>query len=224
MDIDYKYLKEIENKIKNKISVTYDEIDYFLKSIIYLIRDKVRDNEHPYFEYKCDLVQSIICHYLNELNVTNFPNATNKSILDNVVGHSFVVATFKVDNRDVDYLIDPTYIQFFKKENIKDGNYIIINGYIVKTPDPGYFIKKEDIDKINLFNENGFSILDEDIARIYGNSFYNTRTMKKDKTFEELKGYVYINSFLKGKERLSKSKLELEKDGYLFGIPNVKIK
>lgn len=224
MDIDYKYLKEIEDKIKNKISVTYEEIDYFLKSIIYLIRDKVRDNEHHYFEYKCDLVQSIICHYLNELNVTNFPNATNKCILDNVVGHSFVVATFLVEDKNIDYLIDPTYIQFFKKENIKDDNYIIINGYIVKTPDPGYFIKKEDIDRVNLFNENGFSILDEDIARIYGNSFYNTRTMKKDKTFEELKGYVYINAFLKGKERLSKSKLELEEEGYLFSIPNVKIK
>lgn len=221
-DIDYCYLREIENKIRNNVSVSAMDITYFLECILYMVRKMVMEDD-AYLEFKCDLAQSIICHYLNDLNVINYPNVTYKAITSAVVGHSFVVATFKVEEREVNYLIDPTYIQFFKSENCTYNNFISFNDIIIKTPDPGYFVKYEDRKIIDEFNYNGFGVLSEDLARIYGNSFYNTKAMRIDRSFEELKGSTYINSFLKGREKLSKSREELIRDGkyiYLDGDRN----
>lgn len=221
-NIDTKYLKEIENKISSNFPVTFDEINYFLECIIYIVRSMIMENS-DYFEYKCDLAQSIICHYFNDLNVANYPNMTINSITGYIVGHSFVVATFNVLGEKVNFLIDPTYIQFFKRENCTADRYIVVDGIIVRTPDPGYFISSKDRDIIHEFNYNGFSVLTEEIARIYGNSFYNTKTMVRDRSIKELKASVYINSFLKGKEKLSKTREELIKEGYYLSIHSAKL-
>ena len=211
----YSYLEEIEYKIMNKQSISENELFYFLECIVSDIRDKIYDEGHPNFESKCDLAQSIICHYLNDIGVVNYPCSTNNTIYSDAVGHSFVVAEFVVEGKKVYYLIDPTYVQFFKKENCNEDCYITINDFIVKTPDPGFFIKNGDRARIDFFNYYGFDILDGELARIYGNSFYNTRTMKKSKKFEELDGDDYINSFLKnGIEKLSKTKDELFNEDY----------
>ena len=123
-----------------------------------MVRSKLYDEGHSYFEYRCDLAKSIISYYLEGLGVTYYPNITNKSISEMAVGHSFVVATFNINGREVNYLIDPTYIQFFKNENCNDLNYIMMNDFIVKIPDPGYFIKEEDRDRVNKFNYYGFGL------------------------------------------------------------------
>ncbi len=221
-NMDTAYLKQLEYKIASGLSLNNDEITYFLESLIYKVR-KMLGLDNPYFEYKCDLAQSIICHYLNDLKVINYPNITLKAINDYVVGHSFVVAVFDVLGKKVNYLLDPTYIQFFKEENCSFDKYIIISGNVVRTPDPGYFIDREDRKVIDEFNYNGFGVLTEDLARIYGNSFYNTKTMVRSMEKRELKGYVYINSFLKGREKLSKSREELLKDGYYLDFDDLKI-
>ena len=221
----YYYLKEIENKIKNKDVISEDELFYFLECIVSEVRSKIYDEKYPNFEFKCDLAQSIICHYLNEIGVINYPCSTNNTIYSNCIGHSFVVAVFNVAGIEVKYLIDPTYIQFFKKENCNVDNYITINGYIVKTPDPGFFIKNRDTARIDFFNYYGFDVLDEELARIYGNSFYNTRVMKKDKKLEELSGDYYITSFIKnGKEKLSKDIADLVDNGYYIDFRQEKVK
>ncbi len=224
-NVNYDYLKEIEDKIKNKDSLSREELFYFLEYVIWDVRNKIYDEDHPYFEYKCDLAQSMICYYLNDIKVVNYPCSTNNTIYSSVMGHSFVVATFKVDGKDVNYLIDPTYIQFFKKEDCNESKYVVINGYIVVTPSPGYFIKIEDTARVGLFNYYGFDVLDEELARIYGNSFYNTRSMKRVKTFDELSGSYYINSFLKnGNEKLSKSLKELDDNGMIINIMQLRKK
>lgn len=216
-NISYDYLRMIEDNIKNGMNISRDDITYFLECLVYMTRVMIMDSS-PYLEFKCDLAQSIICHYLNDLNVINYPNVTLKAVSSYAVGHSFIVATFKVEGRDVNYLIDPTYIQFFKDENCDASKFIYFNDIVIRTPDPGYFIKSEDKGLINEFNYNGFGILSEDLARVYGNSFYNTRTMRRDMSFDELRGYVYINSFLKGNERLSKSMDELINEGKYISL------
>ncbi len=216
IDIDDDYLIKIEDEIKKGVSLNTEEVNYFLQCLMYLVRMKIFSND-CYFEFKCDLAQSIICHYLNDLNVTNYPNMTINAIGTYITGHSFVVATFLVDGRMVNYLLDPTYIQFFRKENISDDKYIVFNGVVIRTPDPGYFIKNEDKAIIDELNYNGFGVLTNDLARAYGNSFYNTKTMVHDKMFQEIGGDIYINAFLKGRENLSKSRDELMSSGmYIF--------
>ena len=73
------------------------------------------------------------------------------------------------------------------------------------------FIKENDKEITSQFLKDGYRILDENIARIYGDSFYNTKvgTKVEEDTFQSLSGSIYINSFLKGKDKLSKTKDEL---------------
>ncbi len=218
-NVNYSYLLEIEYRIKNRQHVTEDELFYFLDCIVSQVRSKIVDDEHPNFEFRCDLAQSIICHYLNDINVSNYPCSTNNTIYSSCIGHSFIVAVFTIDGEEKKYLIDPTYLQFFKKENCSADNYVTINGYVVKTPDPGYFIDINDRARIDFFNFYGFDILDDRLAEIYGNSFYNTKTMGRTKRFEKLSGDYYIGSFFKnGKDRLSKSKEELTENGYYISF------
>ena len=65
--INYKILLELEEKIKNKISLTKEEINYFLTCLVIITRTKII-NKNGKLENGCDLAQSMICHYLEELN------------------------------------------------------------------------------------------------------------------------------------------------------------
>ena len=51
-NIDYDYLKEIENNIKNNISISIQDITYFLECIVYITRIKIMDDD-PYLDFKC---------------------------------------------------------------------------------------------------------------------------------------------------------------------------
>lgn len=203
-NIDFNYLNVVKNKIMNKETLCVDEINYFLECLVYETRKLLYDGD-IFFCYKCDKAQKIICDYLDYFNICNYPNTTNNAITNYIVGHNFVVATFNINNSSVNYLIDPTYIQFFKKENCNSKCYHKCNNFIIKTPDPGYFIKEDDKDYINNFNYYGFGILDDRLAKIYGDSFYNTKTMVTNKEFKEIDGKVYINSFLKFNDKFMKS-------------------
>lgn len=222
-EIDINYFKDIESKILRNISVTNEEINYFLSYIVYCVRTNIFSGD-DYFTNKCDIAQSILCHYFTGIGVVNYPNMTLNAITDYIVGHSFVVATFNVLGKDVNYLIDPTYIQFFKSENCSPDRYVMFNNYIIRTPDPGYYIKEGDRDIINKFNYCGYGVLNEELAKIYGDSFYNTKTMVMDKEYREMNGFVYINSFLKGREKLSKTVDDLVRDGYYLDFKSDKLK
>ena len=224
--IDYKYLREIENKIKNKQSIVKEELSYFLTGLVYDVRSKIWDEKHPDFEFKCDLAQSIISYYLNDIGIVNYPYSTKTTFCKSISGHSFIVATFNVNGKNINYLIDPTYIQFFNDKDCSEDNYYYADsrGVYVKTPAAGYFVRKEIIGedafkRIISFRDKGFDVLDEELAKIYGDSFYNTRPMKKNKKIDSLPGYYYINSLLEGGiEKLSKTKEELIRDGYYINF------
>ena len=83
---------------------------------------------------------------------------------------------------------------------------------IWKTPSAGYFIKDEDKSEVEKLLIDGYHILDENMARTYGDSFYNTKTGYTTKDFKSINGGIYLNSFTKGHEPLSKTKEELESE------------
>lgn len=210
IDIDYEFISILENKIINNIPLSIDESKYFLDYIVYSTRLKFTDDIDNYsFEYKCDTACSIIGNYLNSLNVKYKINDTNKCITDGICGHTFMIIELNTINGNINYLVDPTYRQFFTKDKCNDSNYILIDNRYVLTPDPGYFIKDEDKNLISNFLKNGYTILDENIARIYGNSFYNTKVLNYDKNYRSIPGSIYLNSFLKGTSNITKTEEEL---------------
>lgn len=212
-DIDLSYLETIEKKIQNKISLTTKETNDFLSTIIYLARYKINPNLDNY-DNKCDLAQSILYYYFNNLGCNIHPLTTQNTIVSNIIGHSFLTLELKVNDKIQTYLIDPTYIQFFRKEKCNKDNYYISPkhpDYILLTPDPGYFIKEEMKENASFLLTYGYIPLTEVTAQMYGDSFYNTKTGTNpiNLKYQTIPGYVYINAFTKGNEQLSKTEEEL---------------
>lgn len=217
-NVNEEKISEIEYKIINNISISKEEIKYLLDYIIYLTRYKINSNLDNY-ENKCDLSQSMIYYYFQQLNCNIYPCMTQNVITSNIIGHSFLVISLLVDDKIENYLLDPTYIQFFTKEKCNNNKYFLNPNppyNILITPDPGYFIKQEDLLIINNLINQGYETLTEDIARIYGDSFYNTKTGELEKNFKSIPGNIYINAFLKGKESISKTITELEESNLLI--------
>lgn len=57
----------------------------------------------------------------------------------------------------------------------------------------------------------GYILLDENTAQMYGDSFYNTKTGINpiNLKYQTIPGFVYINAFTKGHEKLSNKEEEL---------------
>lgn len=211
VNIDPQIIEILEKKVLSKEPLTEEEINIFLDYICYETRCKFTSDINNFsFQFKCDKAQAIITHYLNSLKVEVHPCMTQNVITEDIEGHSFLIAIFNVNGINTPYLVDPTYRQFFIDDK-KD--YILYNSKILRTPSPGYFIKEEDKTEIQKLLINGYHLLDENIARIYGDSFYNTKTGYKRREFQSISGNIYINSFIKGHEPLSTSPEELENEG-----------
>ena len=218
MKIDYDHLKEIEQKIKRKDSLTLEEATYFLDFVVYTTRCKVVKDFNETFEYKCDLAQSIMTYYLKGLGVETSPNATQESISSGIEGHNFNVVKLKVENEDKYFIVDATYRQFFLKENCQDSKFFIHNGIILISAHPGYFIKEEDYPLVENFLEHGYMEMTEKNAKVYGDSFFKTKTgiKKEDIPSYQLPGSAYMKLFLRGKVALSKTEEELKNDNLLI--------
>ena len=211
IDIDYDLISQIENKLEDNIPLSQDEAKYFLDYIVFITRTKFTNDLDNYsFEWKCDTAISIIGNYLNSLNVNYNVCDTQKVITNNIKGHTFMIVNLNTENGTLSYLIDPTYRQFFTKDTCNESNYTLINGIYVTTPNPGYFIKEEDKEETKKLLINGYAILTNDIARIYGDSFYNTKVGEDNTAYKIIQGSIYINSFLKGNSHLSKTNDELQ--------------
>lgn len=212
-NIDYNYLSNIKFKISNKISISNEELSYFLNTIIYLTRYKINPNLDNY-DFKCDLAQSMLYYYLKYLNCNIHPLTTQKSITDNITGHNFLTIELLVNNELKHYLLDPTYIQFFKKEKCTKDAYFIhptYKDYILLTPDPGFFIQENMKESAQFLLNHGYIELNENTAKMYGDSFYNTKTgiNPNPHIFKSIPGFIYLNSFTQGFTPLSKTEQEL---------------
>lgn len=212
--VDDTLLAVIEQKLMNKQNITDMEIKYLLTYLSYTSRKMVgRTISDPCIN-KCDTVQSMIASYLNRLGVNTHPCATQNVITSGITGHSFLTADFISDGKERTYLIDPTYQQFLLKENCNDSKFFHHQGITLLKPDPGYYVKPEDYQLLEGLVNNGFSLLTSEIAKMYGDSFYNTKqgTLEIDKSFKTIPGDIYINSFSKGKEKLSKDDSALKEE------------
>ncbi len=225
-NINYEEIKQIESKIKNKEPLTEEEADYFLDFVVYATRCKVVKDFSETFEYKCDLAQSIMTYYLRSLGIETHPNSTQATIAPEVEGHNFNVVRLNVLGEDKDYLVDATYRQFFLKDNCQDSKFVTYQGLILVSAHPGYFIKKEDYALVEDFLKHGYMEMNGKNAKVYGDSFFQTKTMirKEDIPNYQLPGSSYMKLFLRGNEHLSKSEEELKSAGLLISSDEEEIK
>ena len=186
-------IEDIENKIINKEKLTIEEIEYFLEYVVNESRRLVGSDD-KYYRNKCDLVQSIIACYFDEVGIDYVPGSTLQSISSSGFGHNYIVASFNRDDCIYRYLVDPTYIQFFKNDNN------LINP-------PTYYIGSKSMDMMKDFSRRGYALLDSNLAKVYGDSFYLTSPyVGKFKPT----GDMYINAFMKIRNKLTYTKEELE--------------
>ena len=210
----------IEEAIKENKSISLNDAEEFLRNISYLVRRNINPNMDN-FDLKCDLAQAILGHYFNKINCRYAPCATHNVITSQIDGHSFVVITLNVEGEDKSFLLDPTYIQFFHKDKCQRDNYFVSPMYpdkVLLTPDAGFFIKEADKEPVDFLLRYGYIELTEEYARIYGDSFLNTKTGTNPSTlrYQSMPGSIYIKSFLKGNESLSKTEQDLKESNQLL--------
>lgn len=216
-NIDNNYYADIEKRVSLGKSITQNEAENYLRRLCYEVRKSINPNMNNY-DYKCDLAQSIFGHYFNKIGCKYSPCATHINITSGVDGHSFTVVSLNVEGEEKPFLLDPTYIQFFHQEKCQKSAFFvspILPNRCLLTPDAGYFIKEEDRDATNFLLRYGYIELTPEYARMYGDSFLNTKAGADPNNlkFQTMPGKVYINSFLTGKEKLSKSEAELMYNG-----------
>ena len=219
-DINIDQCARVEEAISNNRPISLNDAEEFLRNISYLVRKSISPSMDN-FDYKCDTAQAILGHYFNRINCRCAPCSTETAIVSAIDGHSFIVITLNVEGEEKHFLLDPTYIQFFHKDKCKKENYFISPMYpdkILLTPDAGFFIREEDKEPVDFLLKYGYIELTEEYARIYGDSFLNTKTGTSPHTlrYQSMPGGIYINSFIKGKEKLSKSEQDLRENNQLL--------
>ena len=222
-NVDLDIISDIENKCLNGYPLTQNEVDYYLNYIVYqtrvLLSSKKDKEVNDYkFSFMCDTAQSIIARYFDKLNIAYNPIETQKAIVGDILGHSFLTAQFNVLGETKDYIIDPTYNQFFDVDKCSENNFKIINGIVVQTPDLGYFALKSDENSQNVVKNLmrcGYMELTEANAKIYGDLFYKTKvgSINYFNTKLEMSGSIYIKSFKKSEARLTYTEEMLEELG-----------
>ena len=221
---DRKSISDIEELCLNKMPLTEQDIEELLGYLCFKVREKIANHEgknlqNYLFPYKCDLAQSMIYYYLRDLGVSINPVNTNE-VLSNTCGHSFVLATFSTTSGDKHMLIDPTYIQFFSKEGCDSSKFVILQNRICIAPDPGYFITRSHKEKIVMpLLEKGYIEFSEDVAKAYGDSFFQTKTGISPEEVDNYTAtgvnyqrwfYSYQSNLSKDKEELKENKLLIE--------------
>ncbi len=209
-------IKEIEELCRNEIPLNIEDVNLLLANLSYQVRKKIADYEKVdmkeyTYPYKCDLAQSMIYYYLNELNIKVNPVNTNE-VINGVSGHSLTISSINTIEGEKQFLVDPTYIQFFTKENCDPNKFVIINDMVCISPDPGYFIvRNNNEDIIMSLLTNGYIELSEDVAKAYGDSFFQTKQGTNTNQIDHnvASGSSYIKWFEHTTSKLSKSEEEL---------------
>lgn len=219
-NVDLDIINSIEEKCCKGESLLQNELDYYLNYVIYQTRkilslNKNKELSDYSFNFMCDTAQSVIARYFDKLNISYKPVETVKAITNDILGHSFLIADFKVDDEVKTYILDPTYNQFFDVDRCSENNFKIINGAVVKTPDLGYFALKSDENVQNVVKNlirSGYIELTESNAKIYGDLFYKTKvgSINYFNAKLEMAGSIYIKSFKKSEARLTYSEELLE--------------
>ena len=165
----------------------------------------------------CDLLQAITYYTFKDLGFNVYPIQTQKVISKDVEGHSALL----IELNGYSYLVDLTYIQFFKNDKCNKDNYIIDykNNLILLAPLPGYYYKLYEEDKwvADILLEKGYIEAAPQVLKIYCDSFYLTKrgiyTGDLD-TKSNISGQVYLNSIYKNVDKIYHTKEYLQSMGY----------
>ena len=222
-NVDLDIISDIENKCIHGDCLNFSEIDYFLNYVVYKTRSilssmKKEDIMNYNYNFMCDTAQSIIARYFDEVNITYKPVETQKAITNDIIGHSFLIADFLVSGKYISYIIDPTYNQFFSVNKCGENNFKVVNGVVLKTPDLGYFALKSDENIQNVVKRllrNGYILLNEENAKIYGDLFYKTKTgnINYFNSKLEMPGSIYIKGFRNSLAKLTYTLDDLQNMG-----------
>lgn len=207
-DFDAKFIKS-NNTMNNDIMSIIKKAIY--ESFLSLSKNKKLNLDianNPLIN-KCDLVRDRIVDYLTinygNYNLEIMPLETQDIIDNDVTGHSILIVSLNNKN----YLVDPTYSQFFLKENCSKENYMINHErrMVLLAPDPGYYYltNPSHIKVAKEIIENGVIELTEETAKIYFDSFNKTKRgysgyLNLTNEAMEISGQVYLNSIAKLKE------------------------
>ena len=218
-------IMQLEQLSKSNTKLIDEDIEMLLRNLSFLVRKKIADYEgfdmrEYLYSSKCDLAQSMICYYLNKLGISVNPVNTNE-IIPGVCGHSFVIARFESTNGEKIFLIDPTYIQFFDEENCDINKFVIIDGKVCIAPSPGFFVIEDGSEKkIMPLLTDGYIEFTEEVAKIYGDSFFRTKqgTLLSQINNNRASGSNYIAWFQHYTSSLSKKEKELEDMDLLINL------
>lgn len=226
-------ISEIEEKIKGNVSLNENEVSIFLNYIVFKTRKTICDvfgKNMDEFDYRntCNYAQAMLSYYFDDLAINNNPVCTS-NIFFNVIRHFFVVVFIPQNGEIIPYIVDPTYNQFFSLDNCNKDKFVLKDGIVKATPDPGYFVSLLDDNSKNdviQFLKCGFHKLDAGFAKIYGDSFNKTQIGINKKEYDSLfvSGASYLKFFLKFKNELTKTREELFDMGLLLNSQNSVIK
>lgn len=228
-EYDSSIIKRLENKIKDGDALTEDEVDIFLENICIKTRQLISNNiNEDDYNGKDLLAASIISNYLYDLGINHHVCSTKHLLDKGVIDNHFVIMDLNTDlygnSVKMEYLLDPTYRQFFTHDKCNPDYEITKHDVIIRSPDPGYFIHPYDIEEIEYFLYNGYSILDPEFAYIYLNSFLSTKTGTKELEMKQISANDAYDILQKGSKCNIISRKELEDKNLLLEPINELIK
>ncbi len=209
--IDNDYLSKIEEKIKLKKELQDDEIDYYLSVLLSEMKKRL-DNISIDDSYKglCSYAQCALHYHLEKLDVKHYMHRTIKTIDKDCTDHYFLIADFNIMGEVKSYILDPTYRQFFIKDIcLKDD---------VRNPGKYYLNHQEYESIITDFLKKGYILIEDNILKMYGDSFYYSKKMPEGFK-SELPLYIYEKLFKKEDGVIAKDEDYLSSLGLLPVIP-----
>lgn len=120
----------------------------------------------------CEIGQYLSINFFEKLGLKVTMNSAS-DFNNYELNHCFGTVTFPIKNgekiEEKTFLIDTTYRQFFTSIRCNKGMYLNYNSEVNK-PDPGYFVR--DVDFAKHLMRDGYVLLDDESARLYGEPFY----------------------------------------------------
>ena len=98
-NINFEYYANIEQKVSAGQSISQNEAENYMRLLAYITRKKI-NQEMDNFDFKCDLAQSMIGHYLDEINCRYSPCSTQRAISDKATGHNFTTIFLNVEGEE----------------------------------------------------------------------------------------------------------------------------
>ncbi len=228
LEVPYDVIEKLKNNISSGISIEEANallswcINHTWHNLSYFGLDMSRNSLNGF----CDIAQLSTLYPLEQLGLKVTKNKAEDSF-DYCFHHAFgtveipIVEEHKVSNKL--FLIDPTYKQFFTAVRCNHGRYYAKeeNTGLVVAPDPGYFIRtREEKDIVESIIKNGFILLSDDVAKVYGNGFEKASiSLEKYGRYDEISnrtGSYYIDRIKNTSGEYCISFDELE--GYAFEI------